>query len=169
MSLDGMFNLFGASSFISSAGVGLDAYGKYQEMELYNQAALQNAATEEANAAYYDLMGSNAIARSEKEAADHRRSIDVLKGEQRTGYAASGVKVDTGSALDVAMDTAKWGEYDAQSILYNGLTEKAGYDQQAANSRASAKNYRSSIRNSALAAGSVALNGITSLSKFGNW
>ena len=170
MSLGNVFGgLFGAGSLVSGIGTGIQAYSAYQDAQASNAAAEYNAQIEDQNAAYYSLMGENALARADKEAGDHRRTIEVLKGEQRTGFAASGVKVDTGSALDAVVDTAKWGEYDAQTILYNGAVEKAGYDQKAYNSSASAAMLRNTKRSSTLAAGGVVLNGVSNLARYGDW
>ena len=170
MSLGNVFGgLFGASSLVSGIGTGVQAVGAYQEAKAANAAAEYNAQIEDQNASYYSLMGENALARADKEAGDHRRGIEKLKGEQRAGYAAAGVKVDTGSALDVAADTAKWGEYDAQTIMYNGAVEKAGYDQKAYNSSASAAMLRNTRRSPSLAAGGVVLNGLAKYSQYGDW
>lgn len=170
MSLGSFGGLFGAGALVSGLGTGLQAYSAYQDAKAQNEAARYNAMIEEQNAAYYELMGKNALALGEKEAADLRRDIGLLKGEQRAGYAASGVMVDEGSAAAVAEDTSRWGEYDAQTLLYNRKVEKAGYDQQAANSRASAQMLRNTKRSPTLAAGGVVLNGMTSIGqRYGGW
>ena len=162
------FGLFGGIA--SGMSTGMSAAAAYREAEAANRAAEWNASIEDMNADWYRLMGEDALARGEKEAGDHRRSVRVLMGKQRAGYANSVVKVDTGSALDVAMDTVKWGEYDAQTILYNAAVEKAGYDQKAANSSMSASMLRQTRRSPTLAAGSVVLNGVSSaLTRYGNW
>ncbi|MCC8190517.1 MAG: hypothetical protein LIP77_07775 [Planctomycetes bacterium] len=171
MSLGSMFGgLFGAGSLLSGISTGMDAYGAYRQAQADKQAAYHNAGIEDANAAYYETMAHNALDRGDKEAGDHRRALDVMKGQQRVGFAASGVKVDQGSALDVAVDTAKWGEYDAQTILYNSQVEAAGYSQKAWNSKQSAEMLRATGRSPSLAAGGVILNGASAAaSRYGNW
>ena len=160
MSLGNIFGgLFGASNLVSGISTGLQAYSAYQSAEADNAAAQYNARIEDDNAAYYMVQAENATARAEKEAGDHRRSVEVLKGQQRVGFASSGVVVDQGSALDVALDTSKWGEYDAQTMLYNGAVERAGYEQKARNSAMSAEMLRNTKRSPALAAGGVVLDG----------
>ncbi len=133
-------NPFGLiNGLIGGVQTGMSTAAAYREAEAANKAAEWNASIEDMNADWYKVMGDDALARGEKDAGDHRRSVRVLMGKQRAGYAKSGVKVDTGSAADVAADTAKWGEYDAQTILYNAAVEKAGYDQKGANSSMSAE------------------------------
>ncbi|MDR1611901.1 MAG: hypothetical protein LBT97_03860 [Planctomycetota bacterium] len=171
--MSGLFGgggLFGFGTMISMFGTGMSASAAYQEAAAQNAAAQYNAQIEDQNAAYYELMGEQALALGEKDAADLRRSIGLLKGEQRANYAQSGVKVDEGTPLEVAMDTSRWGEYDAQTIMYNAAIEKLGYDQKAYNSRASASMLRATKRSPSLAAAGVVLNGVTSVSqRYGGW
>lgn len=170
MSFTSFGGLFGVGAMASAFGTGMQASAAYQEAQAANAAAQFNAQIEEKNAAYYELMGEQALALGEKEAGDLRREGRLLKGEQRVAYAAGGVKVDEGTPLDVAMDTSKWIEYDAQTLLYNRKVEKAGYDMQAFNSRASASMLRATKRSPSLAAGGVVLNGMSGIAqKYGGW
>ncbi len=95
-------------------------------------------------------------ARKELEADEALSKGELLQGEavlagrrERAGlvsdYAASGVRVDSGSAVEVVADRAAWSEYDRQKIAYEAEYESWGlrYDaallrQEAGNAQASA-------------------------------
>ncbi len=92
-------NIFGmANGLIGGLQTGMSTAAAYREAEAANKAAEWNASIEDMNADWYKVMGDDALARGEKDAGDHRRSVRALMGKQRAGYAKSGVKVDTGSA-----------------------------------------------------------------------
>ncbi|MCC8109686.1 MAG: hypothetical protein LIQ30_11725 [Planctomycetes bacterium] len=96
-------------------------------------------------------------ARKELEADEALARGDLLQGEsvlagrrERAGlvsdYAASGVRVDSGSAVEVVADRAAWSEYDRQKIAYEAEYESWGlrYDaallrQEAGNAQATAE------------------------------
>lgn len=89
-----------------------------------------------------DVARNNAIMARQQAALDAnrmRRDTARRLGAQKTGFAASGVTL-TGSALDVAEDTGRIGEEDAQLVLYGGAGRATNYEAQArgAKSRATA-------------------------------
>ena len=61
-----------------------------------------------------------------------------LLGSQRAALASQGGDVDSGSPLDIQADTARAGEYDAQTIRNNAALKAYGYRVQAANTGAEA-------------------------------
>lgn len=111
-------------------------------------------------AAYRNELAANSLeaqaARKELEAeqAEKLGALEQMEQEiegrraiasKRVDYAASGVKVDSGSAAEVTADMAAWNEYDRQKIEYQTDLESWGlrYDaallrQEAANTRAGA-------------------------------
>lgn len=127
-------------SIMGLLGVGLQAYGTYQQVSAQNQAnefnarmAEQNAATAAQNADIAKQQSSGAIREGEIEEKQHRLRVAQLKGEQRTSFAGGGVVVDRGSAMDTLQDTTKWGELDALTIRTNAAKEAWGYDVEARN------------------------------------
>ena len=91
-------------------------------------------------------QAEDAIARGDYEAnkvlADARR----LAGQQRVGFAASGVKVDVGSAAQVVEDTATLGAYDAAMMKNNALREAFGYKTKEIGARMAARMAKASGR-----------------------
>jgi hypothetical protein len=90
-----------------------------------NAKAQQNVANY--NAQISEIQADDAIVRGRKEEMRHRLGVRGMIGSQRAAFAAGGVDVNDGSALDVQMDTARWGEVDAQTIRTNALREAWGY------------------------------------------
>lgn len=66
---------------------------------------------------------ADALARGEIAAQGGRSEIAQLIGQQRAALAASGIEVDTGSALDITTDTAGLGEFDILNIQANAERE----------------------------------------------
>lgn len=98
----------------------------------------------EAHAARKELEADEALKIGELNQAEK-----VIEGKRdiartRAEYAHSGVKVDSGSTLDVAADKAAWNEYERQKLQYESELESWGlkYDaallrQEAANTKVS--------------------------------
>lgn len=121
-------------------------------------------------AAYRNELAANALearaGRKELEAGQAEKLGALEEMEQqiegrqavsakRAEYAASGVKVDSGSALAAAADMAAWNEYERQKIEYSTKLESWGlrYDaallrQEAGNARAGASAASSSSSSS---------------------
>ena len=121
---------------LQAVGVGLSFLSKKKsadDAEDYaDDQAAANAAAAKANAkiSRYDasVARKNAVAlkkRSEEEFVLHIRNIDRIIGAQKVGYASRGVRVGTGTALDVQVRTAYEGGKDAETIIYNGRTASA--------------------------------------------
>ncbi len=123
-------------------------FGSKSILLVYEQyAADRNAAAQaEAEAKLRDAMA----AKKEREAEDAIRigyldqADQLRKGRRdiagkRVDYAASGVKVDSGSALAVAADAAAWNEHGRQRIEYEAALESWGLNYDAALLRAGAK------------------------------
>lgn len=170
MSFDGIANLFGAGGLLTGAGIGMQSYASYQEAKAKNEAAEANALSMERQATVSRMLGDEAVARSEKEAADFRRGVRGQIGSMRASAAASGVMVDAGSVADLQADTAYWGEYDAQAILYSGKVEKWKHDMDASNYDYSAQLTRATKSSPWMAATTTALGGATAAAnRYGYW
>ena len=80
-------------------------------------------------------------------------------GSQRARMGASGAVVDSGSFLDLTLDTAKQGELDAMALLNEGKMQAWRSRVQGTNLMAQSELYKSSKTNPYLAAGGTLLEG----------
>jgi hypothetical protein len=120
--------IVGGVSTLFSAGSQIKAGGQAKKAgELEQQAANAQADLSDWNAKVADLQAEDAIQRGAEEEARLRRGVRQLVGAQRAGFAADGVDVGFGSALDVQADTAEQGELDALTIRTNAAREAWGF------------------------------------------
>jgi hypothetical protein len=119
-----------------SAGAGF--VGQRQQAKA--QAAQMNyqAAVNRNNAQIQNQLAEDALKRGEIEESEHRRKVNLLKGEQRVAYAGSGVDLGSDLVMDTLADTAQFGELDALTIRDNAEREAYGYRVGAMNYTASA-------------------------------
>lgn len=143
----------------AAAGTALTAYGQYASSEAQNKqaefqskVAANNAATAEMEAKYAEQQG-------EKNAEAQRRKTAVMIGAQRARMGSSGAVADTGSFLDIELDTAKMGELDALALREEGQLAAWRARTQGANYTAQSQLYGMSKSNSFLAAGGTLLSG----------
>lgn len=136
------FTLTALSLLLAGAGTATSAYGQVKQGRAAKQQgqAQQGAAESEAqlsdyNASVADLQAIDAEQRGEEEASRYRAGVRGIVGEQRTGFAASGVEAGSGSALDVQADAAFLGELDALTVKTNAAREAWGYKVQATDLR----------------------------------
>lgn len=129
-----------AATGLYAAGAGVKAYSSYKGQQAANagleyKAQLQEKVVEitEQNAEYAREQADYIIEQAELNEDNFRRQLEQLQGNIRTGYAKAGVTVDYGSTLEVALDTAKWAEYDAIQMKNNAEKQAEGYLQQAKN------------------------------------
>lgn len=153
----------GAGLLIGAAGLGMQTYGSHQQAQAANQAAEWNAGILENRASNQDLLSRDALRRGKSAAAVRRLQSRQARAETRSGYASSGVNVNTGSAADVVADMAAWQEYDRQQIVANSEREAWGYASEADSLRQQAAMTKATKQNPWLAAGTTALTGGTQL------
>lgn len=91
------------------------------------------------NAGLADRAAKDAIRRGEKQVDDIRRRTKQLVGEQRAAFAAQGIDVGDGSAIDLQEDSNYWGAYDEMQTRNNAFLESYGMKMQALNLRSQAK------------------------------
>lgn len=108
------------------------AYSQYQTGK-YNSAVANNNATISERAAV------DAEERGQIEADEHREKVDRLIAQQKAGISASGVEINSGSALDLMVGTREIGELDALRIENNAQREAYGYRTQGMNYQAQAQ------------------------------
>ena len=123
-----------------SAGAGL--YSSYASGKAAEAQANAQAEAMERNAEISREQGHDAIQRGGLEELRLRRQLAQHRGNQRAILAASGVDINSGSALDTQNASIGEGEFDAETIRFNAARQKWGYDSQAANLEAQAANTR---------------------------
>jgi len=112
------------------------------------QGAFQGAMAEQ-NAAYKEAAAQDAEKRGAVEADRYRRQVGQLIGSQRTGFAANGIDVNSGTAADIQDDTAAFGEFDALTIANNAAREAWGYRVGAQNDLMNGRMAQSNARSAA--------------------
>ena len=116
----------------------LSAYQSYSTEKSDRAEAEANAKLIEAQASRKDREAEEAVKIGFLDQADQVRKGRREIAGQKVEYAASGVRVDSGSALEVAADKAAWSEYERQRIEYDANMESWGLKYDAALLRAEA-------------------------------
>lgn len=91
------------------------AQAKYQQQQLDQQKAMQ------------EQQAQDAIARGSEEKNQQQRNASRIMGEQRSMLAASGVEMDSGSALTQIVESAEEAQHDSNIITQNASREAWGY------------------------------------------
>lgn len=112
------------------------------------QGAFQEAMAEQ-NASYKEAAAQDAERRGAVEADRYRRQVGQLIGSQRTGFAANGIDVNSGTAAEIQDDTAAFGEFDALTIANNAAREAWGYRVGAQNDLMNGRMAQSNARSAA--------------------
>ena len=81
----------------------------------------------EVNSMFAQMQADDAISRGDEQARQIGQKAKQTIGAQRAGYAAQGIEVDTGSALEVQQDTAALSKMDELRIRNNAWREAWGY------------------------------------------
>jgi hypothetical protein len=148
---------------VGAAGLGLTAYSQIQAAKAENKADEFNANMATTNAQVATMEATDAKVRGVEDEKKLRQEAEALKGRQRSAYAAAGVQVDEGSALDTLANTAMGAEDDALSLRVNAEREAWGHQVQSANYMASAELARMKRSNPYVGAAGGILSGASSL------
>lgn len=112
-----------------AGGAAVTAYGQYQVGQYEQKVANMNA----------KLAGQqarDAEARGNIAEQTHLQKVRQMLGAQRARLGASGIEVNSGTALDLTTDTARMGAMDALTIRNNAAREAWGYRVQGVNYKA---------------------------------
>lgn len=148
---------------VSAMGTATQSYAAHQQAKADNLAAQWNAGVMENNALLKDIQANQALERGQHDVALAKMEGGLLLERQRASYAASGVKVDSGSALDVVAEQAGKNKYDQDMLKYNAELNAWGIRGEANNLRQQAMMTRATGRSPGLAAATTMLGGATSL------
>ena len=145
-------------SVLGLLGLGLSAYGSYQQSKATKDAYAQQADVERQNKVLAEYQAKDALVRGELAIQSHRRQVKQLKGSQIASMAARGLDLGGGTAADVLASTDIMAEFDEDTIQTNAEKEAEGF-------RMMGKNYAG---NAALLAGrsgreNPLLSGVSSL------
>lgn len=122
-----------------TAAIGLTVAGGVSTAYGQDQAGRLNQKVLNANAQIADWQADDALARGKTDADKQRSKTRQHIGSQRARLAAQGIDIESGSALDIQLDSAGLGEVDARIIENNGARESWGYRMQATDSRTRGK------------------------------
>jgi hypothetical protein len=114
------------------------AGGAVMQGQAQAKQAKYQSAVERNNATIAGWQATDAQQRGQIEEQRQRLATARLRGAQRAGMAANGIEIDSGSPLDVLMDTAQLGELDALTIRSNAEREAYGFRSQSGNLMAQA-------------------------------
>lgn len=127
-------------STASLAGSAAQAYGavskagaKYSESQTTATAYEMQAATADNNAQLAEWQAQDATSRGQRAEQVSRGKTAQLASTQKASFAARGLDVNVGSALEIQQDTAYMGEIDAQTIRANSAKEAWGFRVQKGN------------------------------------
>lgn len=118
---------------LSAISTGASALGQVAQGIAGNKAA-------KAEAASIDMQAAQAQEAAKQEAIRIRKSADRSKGAARAQLAASGVDVNSGSAISIEQDIAFGAEQDAMNALLTGERQFAAGTARAAQTRAAGRN-----------------------------
>ncbi|WP_079792067.1 hypothetical protein [Salmonella enterica] len=127
---------------LAGAGAALSLLSSHQAAKGAEQAGEDQSTSYLASAQMNDADAVDALAASFIKAAKIRRAGEQAMSTARTAYAASGVEVDTGTALNVTSGIAGDAEEDAVWTILNGESTAAHLRRQATVNRIAAVNAR---------------------------
>ena len=132
---------------IAVAGAGTAAYGAHQQASAQKKSAKFKAAVSRNNQVIAKRKAENERKRGKQEERNYRSKLEQIKGKQRSGFAGSGVVVDSDSAFEMLGDTAYLGEIDALTIRNNADQRAYGFEVQAMNFEAQASSHTAEAKN----------------------
>ena len=139
MALGAALAIYGGASILNAYFAGEEQAAENKALEYNARAYLNDAETADAKAEFAAREG-------ERIEGLHWRDVKALEAKQITGYAASGVVVSSGSAVDVFETTEMLAEEEAQTIRHNAAMEVRGYKKEAESLRERARIARASKR-----------------------
>lgn len=143
-----------ASSFISSSA----------DTNTRNTQADIEAGNLNFNARLAEIQARSAEVRGARESKEELTKTNLLIGRQRARLAAQGIEIDSGSALDIQVETAGLGAVDALTIRNNAFREAAGFRIEAINQKGAAE--RKLLAAKAAARGSLLTQGLNAAKVF---
>ena len=151
-----------AFAAVMVAGTLVSAYGQMQATKAANAQADFQSKVADNNARTAEMEAQYAEAQGMRNAETQRRKTAIMIGAQRARMGAAGAVVDSGSFLDLTLDTAKQGELDAMALLNEGKMEAWRARVQGTNYKAQSQLYGMSKTNPYIGAAGTLLQGVGS-------
>jgi hypothetical protein len=126
---------------MTAASTVLGAIGQGQQAAAQAGMANYQAQVARNNQAVAEGYAQRALQQGQVDEQNQRFKTAAVLGSQRAALASQGGDVDSGSPLDIQADTARAGEYDAQTVRNNAAVKAYGYRVQATNDAADAGRY----------------------------
>lgn len=153
-------------AWVYAAGAAASAYGAWEQNNAQAQQYEADADQYEYDAEIYDEKAKIAYVEASLSEAQGMEALkigqvtakkvkimgDQVKATQRTGYAASGVRVDTGIATDIVEETEALAFADSITVRTEAEKESYGYRLNAWSQRGEARTYEMSANQSRKAA-----------------
>ncbi len=112
------------------AGAGINAFGQYQGGQATQAADYYQAAVARNNATIAGQNADAALKAGEVQTQNQSMKNAEKFAKVKAGQAASGVDVNSGSAVTVQQSTRMLGELDAETVLHNAQLKQYGYQAQ---------------------------------------
>lgn len=119
----------GAAGLMQAGGAAINTWASIAKMKADQEEADYEEQVADKNRTIAQGAQSNAYAQGQQQQMASRLKYGNLKGEQAAAYGASGVSVNSGSALKTLGDTQAMSDYDAKVIANNAAREAWGYKQ----------------------------------------
>lgn len=133
---------------LAVAGAAVSAYGVYQQgqaqsaaLQAQARAANYQAQVSANNQKIAEQNAQYAIASGMRKAEDQSMKNAAEAGMTKAAQGASGIDVNTGSAVDVRASQREIGQLDAETVLSNAQLTAYGYRTQGANYQAQSNLY----------------------------
>jgi len=117
------FSAFAQSEAIRAEGMIASAQAEFD--------ATQN----EINARFAEVRATEIIEQGDEDAREYQKKVKQTVGSQRAALAAQGIEVETGTALELQLETAEQGALDVETIKNNAWRQSFGYEQEAVSQR----------------------------------
>lgn len=112
---------------VQLAGTALGAFGQYRQGQASQQSAYYNAAVAHNNAIINEQKAERAAAAGTELASRESMKSGARVGAIKAEQAASGIDVNSGSAVDVQASQRALGKLDADTVMNNSLMQVYGY------------------------------------------
>lgn len=123
----------------AALGVGGTLMGAYANARALEAQGYAQRQAFEMNAKFAEFNAKQALERGDEAAKAYKDHVNKTIGTQRASYAAQGVDVNSGSAMEVQKQTAELGAQDVLTIKNNAWREAWGMRVEAGNSRIQAQ------------------------------
>lgn len=116
------------SAGLGVASIALGLYGQSKADQAQREASAYNAEIARKNKIVAQRLALDARERGRIKEKEYRIDIRGLKGAQRVALAKSGVVVDQDTALDLLLDTSRFGEIGAENVRANAEREAQAHE-----------------------------------------